>query len=73
MCSKTLWITENREICVYYQADLCKVNRTTPPEDIPLINSLNQIPGFLLKPVDDFISYLDNSVMLRVRDVPRTS
>jgi asparagine synthetase B (glutamine-hydrolysing) len=52
------------------QAGLCRVNQTLPHEDAPLLQSLDDIPDFMLQTVDDLIFHLDRSVMLRVQSIP---
>jgi asparagine synthetase B (glutamine-hydrolysing) len=49
------------------------VNRTLPPVDIelPQLQSLESIPGYLSSAVEGLISHLDRSVALRVSDIPR--
>lgn len=46
------------------------MNRTIP-DDPERIESLDRIPQHLSSAVDDLISHLDRSVMLRVRNIPR--
>ncbi|KAJ7102183.1 asparagine synthase-domain-containing protein [Mycena belliarum] len=53
-------------------SQLCSVNTTLPPDDWPVITSL-ETPGYLTQAVDDFIARLDRSVELRVRNVPQPS
>ncbi|KAH7883785.1 asparagine synthase-domain-containing protein [Phlebopus sp. FC_14] len=48
-----------------------KVNATLPPDDLHRIQALDgAIPAPLSQAVDDLISHLDKSIMLRVRDIP---
>ncbi|KAJ7462632.1 asparagine synthase-domain-containing protein [Mycena galericulata] len=49
----------------------CRVNTALPPDDWPLITSL-ETPDHLLKVVDDLINQLGRSVELRVRDIPQS-
>ncbi|TFY70699.1 hypothetical protein EVG20_g2309 [Dentipellis fragilis] len=50
------------------------VNTTLPPLDSepPQLESLDNIPEYLLSPVDGFISRLSESVLRRVQDIPST-
>ncbi|KAF8973774.1 asparagine synthase-domain-containing protein [Flammula alnicola] len=50
-----------------------KVNSTIPLDDVPLVESLDNIPEHLSQALNDFIFHLDKSVMLQVRDIPRSS
>ncbi|TFK76894.1 hypothetical protein BDN72DRAFT_884541 [Pluteus cervinus] len=61
------------EIARFPFAQLSRVNATLPPEDYERVESLDQIPSSMVKVVDDLITELDRSVMLRVRDIPLTS
>ncbi|KAI0768466.1 asparagine synthase-domain-containing protein [Trametes elegans] len=51
-------------------AEPSRVNGSLP-DDPPRVQSLDNIPPHLITAVDDLITHLDNSVMLRVRDIPR--
>ncbi|KAF8203066.1 asparagine synthase-domain-containing protein [Pholiota molesta] len=50
-----------------------KVNTMITSDNIPLVDTLDKIPEYLSRAVDDLISQLDRSVMLQVRDIPRFS
>ncbi|KAK0465353.1 asparagine synthase-domain-containing protein [Desarmillaria tabescens] len=50
-----------------------KLNPSIPPDTWPRLVSLDEIPDYLLASVDDLISHLDRSVMLRVRNIPPRS
>ncbi|KIM84589.1 hypothetical protein PILCRDRAFT_6217 [Piloderma croceum F 1598] len=52
--------------------EICRVNPTQPPHELLQLETLDQIPDFLSASVDDLIAHLDKSVMLRVRDIPRS-
>ncbi|KAG5639367.1 hypothetical protein H0H81_003511 [Sphagnurus paluster] len=55
-------------------AEPSQVNTILPPHEyIPQIESLGEVPEYLVKTVDDLIYHLDQSVMLRVRDIPQRS
>ncbi|KAF8922342.1 asparagine synthase-domain-containing protein [Mucidula mucida] len=47
------------------------VNVSIPPEDWPHTTTLDIVPNHLEDSVDDLISHLDKSVMLRVQNIPR--
>ncbi|KAI0735363.1 asparagine synthase-domain-containing protein [Earliella scabrosa] len=51
-------------------ANPATVNRTIP-DDPPRVNSLDCIPPHLSTAVDELITQLDHSIMLRVRNIPR--
>jgi len=50
-----------------------RVNRALPPIDAepPLLQSLDNIPGYLSSAVEDLIFHLERSVSLRVSNIPR--
>ncbi|KAG6381366.1 hypothetical protein JVT61DRAFT_5780 [Boletus reticuloceps] len=50
-----------------------QVNQSLPPDNLPRIDGLDAIslPIPLLEAVEQLISHLDDSVMLRVRDIPQ--
>ncbi|KAJ3759599.1 asparagine synthase-domain-containing protein [Lentinula raphanica] len=50
-----------------------RINTTLPPDDLPILpsNNLDIIPSWLALPVEELISQLEHSVMLRVRDIPQ--
>ncbi|KDR85200.1 hypothetical protein GALMADRAFT_233883 [Galerina marginata CBS 339.88] len=54
-------------------AEPAQVNTSIPPDDLPRLESLDHIPGYLAQAVDGLIYHLDRSVLLRVRDIPRLS
>ena len=47
-----------------------QVNPNVPPEDSPRLESLDHVPLYLAQPVEDLLSQLDRSVMMRVRGIP---
>ncbi|THU94866.1 hypothetical protein K435DRAFT_966719 [Dendrothele bispora CBS 962.96] len=51
----------------------CRLNQSLPDKNSPRISSLDDIPDWLQPSVDDLISHLDKSVMLRVQDIPRNT
>ncbi|KAF8912868.1 asparagine synthase [Gymnopilus junonius] len=57
----------------FSNAEPAKVNTLIPSEDLPLIESLDDIPRHLVQTVDDFVSHLDKSVQLCVQNIPRHS
>ncbi|KAF5377623.1 hypothetical protein D9615_005218 [Tricholomella constricta] len=72
LCTDHIYCLDFSQVPSY--AEPSKVNTLLPPpEDVPLVQSLNQMPDHLVKAVDDLIYHLDKSVMLRVRDVPHQS
>ncbi|KIJ68621.1 hypothetical protein HYDPIDRAFT_179694 [Hydnomerulius pinastri MD-312] len=57
-----------------YFAELSKVDKTLPPIDFPQIQSLDgPCPPELSDAMDQLISHLDKSVMLRVKDIPQAT
>ncbi|KAF8807600.1 hypothetical protein BYT27DRAFT_7233106 [Phlegmacium glaucopus] len=62
--------TIENDLCLFARPG--KVNTTIPPEDLPCITYLDQIPEYLCQAVDDLIYHLDRSVLLRVRDIPHS-
>ncbi|KAL6304254.1 asparagine synthase-domain-containing protein [Sparassis latifolia] len=54
------------------QARLPKVN-VQLPDDPPMVQDLDHIPAHLSFAVDELTAHLDRSVMLRVRNIPRSS
>lgn len=53
------------------QAIITRVASATPPDDAPLLKSLDDIPDYLVEPVDGLISQLNRSVMLQIRDIAK--
>ena len=63
-----------------WQADILKtrsqqvtpiqVNPNVPPEDSPRLESLDHVPLYLAQPLEDLLSQLEKSVMMRVRGIP---
>ncbi|KAJ3718253.1 asparagine synthase-domain-containing protein [Lentinula raphanica] len=56
-----------------FYAKPARINTTLPPDDLPILpsNNLDFIPSWLALPVEELISQLEHSVMLRVRDIPQ--
>jgi hypothetical protein len=48
-----------------------KVGLDIPPEDSPLLESLDKVPEYLVEAVNDLIYHLDRSVMLHVVNIPQ--
>ncbi|KAI9057153.1 hypothetical protein FKP32DRAFT_1638527 [Trametes sanguinea] len=58
--------------CILPFAQPAPVNRSLP-DDPPKVTNLDCIPPHLTSAVDDLIAELDRSVMLRVRNIPRSN
>ena len=57
----------------YLKGVLAKVGLDIPPEDSPLVESLDNVPEHLVEAVNDLIYHLDRSVMLHVVNIPQPS
>ncbi|GAW09326.1 asparagine synthetase domain-containing protein 1 [Lentinula edodes] len=57
----------------YAYAEPTKVNTNLPPSDLPLPlgDNLDIIPAWLEEPLENLITQLNHSVMLKVRDIPQ--
>jgi hypothetical protein len=80
VAASTQYVSEVLVQLLYYRCQTgylkgvpSKVGLDIPPEDSPLVESLDKIPEYLVAAVNDLICHLDRSVMLRVINIPQPS